>query len=201
MASTFPYSRFDRGPLYSRFDGVPLLSALGVPSFEFAVLRLFLRVCLRIDADVHDGGLAAGEGSLDGRADLVFLLDILAMAAETLGDLVETHVLAPVHTRLRGRLLEGALVHADLETPLMVDPYDAHQRNALPRRSFEFGDVEQEGRVAGEQHDGTLASLGDGGADRIRQPGAEVTEILVPDHVARLGLRVGPLEDDGGAAV
>src|SRR3954470_10974984 len=28
-----------------------------------------------------------------------------------------------------------------------------------------------------------------------------MTEVLVPDHVAWLGLRVGPLEDDGRAAV
>ena len=33
------------------------------------------------------------------------------------------------------------------------------------------------------------------------RPGAEMAEVLVPDDVVRFGLRVGPLEDDGRAAV
>jgi len=110
---------------------------------------------------VHDRGLAAGVGPLDGRAHLVFLLDILAVASEPLGDLVEPHVLAPVHAGLRRRLFESALVDPYLEPPLVVDPDHAHQRQILTRCGFQFGDVEKEGGVAGEQHDRTLTPLGD----------------------------------------
>ncbi len=61
--------------------------------------------------------------------------------------------------------------------------------------------MEQEGRVAGQQHHRPLAALGDRCADGVGQTGAEMTEVLVPDHVARLRLRVRPLEDDRRAAV
>ena len=83
----------------------------------------------------------------------------------------------------------------------MVDAHHAHQRQVLPGRGLQFGDVEQECRVTGQQHDRPLAALGDRGADGVGQTRAQMTEVLVPDHVARLGLRVGPLEDDGRAAV
>ena len=83
----------------------------------------------------------------------------------------------------------------------MVDADDADQRQVLTRGGFEFGDVEQERGVTGEQHDRTLAAVGDRGADGVGQAGAEVAEVLVPDHVVRLRLRVGPLEDHGGPAV
>ena len=55
--------------------------------------------------------------------------------------------------------------------------------------------------MTGEQHDRSLAAFRDGGADGIRQTGAEMAEVLVPDDVVRLGLRVRPPEDHGGAAV
>ena len=83
----------------------------------------------------------------------------------------------------------------------MVHPHHAHQRKLLPNRGFQLGDVEQESRVAGEQHDRPAAPLGHRRADRVGQAGSEVTEILIPDHVARLGLRIGPLEDHRGAPV
>ena len=50
---------------------------------------------------------------------------------------------------------------------------------------------------------GTLhhSVVGKHGAGGIGQAGADVAVVLVPDHIMRLGLRVGPLEDHGGAAV
>ena len=95
---------------------------------------------------MHDRGLAAGVGALDGRGHIVVLLDKFAVASEALGDLVEPHVVAPVHAGLRRRLAEGALVDAYLEPPLVVDADHAHQRQVLPRGGFQFGDVEQERR-------------------------------------------------------
>src|SRR3954471_11435244 len=144
MMSTFHYSRFDRGLYFavrprclfrgstavsiSRSDRGPLLRPLGVPSSEFVVLRHLLGIGLRVDADMDDGGLAAGVAPLDRRADLVFLLDVLTVAAEAFGDLVEPHILAPVHAWLRRGLFACALVHADFEPPLMVDAHHTHQR-------------------------------------------------------------------------
>ena len=77
--------------------------------------------------------------------------NILAVASEPLGDLVEPHVLAPVHAGLRRRLFESALVDPYLEPPLVVDADHTHQRQILTRGGFQFGDVEKEGGVAGER--------------------------------------------------
>src|SRR5438067_5808061 len=98
-----------------------LLGAFCVPGAEFVVLGHLLGIGLWIDAHVDDGGFAARVGSLDRRTDLVLFFDVFAVAAEALSDLVEAHVLAPVHAGLRRRLLEGALVDAHLEAPLVVD--------------------------------------------------------------------------------
>src|SRR5947209_12588736 len=98
-----------------------LLGAFCVPRAEFGVLGHLLGIGLWIDADVDDGRLAARVAPLDRRADLVLLLDVLAVAAEPLGDLVEADVFAPVHAGLRRRLVEGALVDPHLEAPLVVD--------------------------------------------------------------------------------
>ena len=38
-------------------------------------------------------------------------------------------------------------------------------------------------------------------AGGVGQAGADVAEVLVPDHVVRLALRIGPLEDHRGAAI
>src|ERR1700756_1056519 len=83
------------------FLSVSLLGAFCVPRAEFAVVGHLLRVGLRVDADVHNGGPGAGIGSLDRRTDLLFLFDVFAVTAEALGNFVEAHVLAPVHAGLR----------------------------------------------------------------------------------------------------
>src|ERR1700759_3159500 len=145
-----------------------LLGAFGVPGTEFVVLWHLLGIGLRVDADVHDGGLAARVGPLDRRTDLLLLPDVLAVAAKALGYLVESDVLAPVHARLRRRLLEGALVNAHLEAPLVVDTHHAHQRKLLPRSSFQLGDMEEECRMAGQQHHRALTALSDRCSYRVR---------------------------------
>src|SRR6202012_5111697 len=86
-------------------------------------------------------------------------------------------------------------------TPLMVDTHYAYQRKLQARGGFQFSDVEEKRRVTGQQHHRPLTTLGDRCSDCVRQSGSEVAEVLVPDDVPRLGLRVGPLEDDGRAAI
>ena len=83
----------------------------------------------------------------------------------------------------------------------MVDADHAHQRQLLPRRCLQFGDMEHEGRVTGQQHARDVCRLRRPRAGGIGQTRAEMAEVLVPDHVVRLGLRVGPLEDHRRAAV
>src|SRR6185437_4922334 len=79
----------------------------------------------------------------------------------------------------------------------MVDTHYAYQRKLQARSGFQLSYMEEKCRVTGQQHHRPLAALGDRGTDRIGQPRAEVAEVLVPDDVARLGLRVRPLENDG----
>src|SRR3546814_362127 len=61
--------------------------------------------------------------------------------------------------------------------------------------------VVQERRGAGGQQYRPLAAVGNRRADGITQAGTETAEVLVPDHVMRLGLQEGPGEDHGAAAV
>src|SRR5207302_1899647 len=115
--------------------------------------------------------------------------------------LVEAHVLAPVNSGLWRWLRERALVDADFEAPLMVDTHDADQREFLARCGFQFGDVEQEGGVAGKKHDRSLCAVCYRSPHGVGQAGAQMAEVLVPDDVAGLALRIGPSEYDGRAAV
>src|SRR3546814_6469092 len=66
---------------------------------------------------------------------------------------------------------------------------------------FQIADVVQEQRVAGGQQYRPLAAVGNRRADGITQAGTETAEVLVPDHVMRLGLQEGPGVDHGAAAV
>src|SRR3546814_6391775 len=61
--------------------------------------------------------------------------------------------------------------------------------------------VVQERRGAGGQQYRPLAAVSNRRADGITQAGTETAEVLVPDHVMRLGLQEGPGEDHGAAAV
>src|SRR6185437_8761577 len=114
-----------------------LLSAFGIPGPESVVLGHLLGVDLRIDAHVHYTDFATGVGTSDRRADLLFLLDVLAVATEALGNLVHPDVLTPVHTGLRRGLGEGALVHTHFQAPLVVHTHHAYQRKILPRSGFQ----------------------------------------------------------------
>src|SRR3546814_16625703 len=90
--------------------------------------------------------------------------------AEALGDLVEAHVLAPVHARLGGvAVAEGALVDADFQTQGVVDGDDDDQRQIEAVRHFQIADVVQERRVAGGQQYRPLGAVGNRRADGITQ--------------------------------
>jgi hypothetical protein len=100
-----------------------------------------------------------------------------------------------VHAGLAGfAMTEGALVDAHFEAPLVVDAHHADDRQVQPRGGLQLGNVEQEGGIAGGEQHRALAAVGDRGADRVGQAGAQMTEVLVPDDVVRLALQVGPLK-------
>ena len=111
----------------------------------------------------------------------------------------------PMRAGLVGALAEGAFVDADFEAPLIVHADDADEWEVAARRGFKFRDVEHERAVRGDQHAGAGfaggGAVGQHGTRGVRQAGADMAKVLVPDHVMRFALRIGPLENDGGATV
>src|SRR5882724_1647108 len=131
--------------------GAILLRSFRVPGPEFLVVRHFFRIDLRIDWHVNDADFAAGIGAGNGRPDVLLTIDIFTVATEALGDFVEPHFLAPVHSGFQRSLAKGALVDTYLEAPLKVGADDADERKLQARGGFQLRDMEHERRVAGKQ--------------------------------------------------
>ena len=134
------------------------------------VLGHLLGICLRIDAHVHDGGLAArvGRAAIAGPISSSFSTYSPWQPKPSATLSMRTSLLQCTPGCGDG-CVEGALVHAHLEAPLVVDAHHAHQRKLLPRSGFQLGDVEEERRIAGQQHHRALTALGHRCPDRVRQ--------------------------------
>ena len=61
--------------------------------------------------------------------------------------------------------------------------------------------MKHERGIAGQQHHRAFAACRQRGPDRIGQTGPQMPEVLVPHHIARPRLRIGPGEDRDGAAI
>ena len=96
----------------------------------------------RINRHMNHRRLAAGERLLDGRAQLFTFFHIHALATEALSDVVEAHVLAPVHAGLGGvAVAEGALVDAHFKAPGVVDGHHGHDGQVEAMCHFQLRDV------------------------------------------------------------
>src|SRR5262245_10144604 len=129
------------------------------------------------ELDVHQGGLSRGQGSLEGRANLLRLFDVFSMPAERLDDAI----VARVRKRRRRRAIrpvELLLTAADLH-PTGVVADDADHLDFLSHHGFELHGMEAERAGSVEDQDVALRArqLGGHGVTRADAERAQRTGI------------------------
>src|SRR5215207_4976715 len=153
---------------------------------------------LRIGEHIDQGGLARGEGAVEGRAQLVGAAHQLAMAAEGRNHLV----VAGLGTQLGGQRVAVEEFHrVVLERPDAVVPHNGDDRQIVAGHRVELHTREAEGAVAEQQADLALG-VGELGADRLAGPRTEAAVGAGVHPGAGLpGLPDPPREADEVAAV
>eukprot|EP01035_Chromulina_nebulosa_P039317 gene39317-53149_t len=119
---------------------------------------------VRIEQAVNDRGLARGDRTLEGRAELLGRLDALAMPAK--GARIGRKVRILQRRRRDAARILPLLMHPDRPIHAVVDDDDDDREVILDGRG-EILPVHQEAAIAGEGHDGALR-IEPLGADRSR---------------------------------